>query len=83
MLKTLSNSPDTKRGIMMVKIIVRIYATVMGRTEARAQFKKDIAKQLDALLGFMKEEDWSGLPTSERGAMIANIIQTLRLFTAY
>ena len=35
-LRALKNSPDTKRSILVIRWIARIYSTVMGRHEARA-----------------------------------------------
>ena len=43
-LRAMSNAPDSRRAIEIVRWIVRIYSTIMNRTEARNQFKKEQGK---------------------------------------
>ena len=43
-LRALSNAPDSRRSIQIVRWIVRIYSTVMNRTEAQSQFRKELGK---------------------------------------
>ena len=52
----------------------------MGMSEARAQFKKELAKNLTSLIGVLKE-DWSGVPRADRLELVANCLKALRLFT--
>ena len=63
------------------KWITSSLATVMGRSEARAQFKKDLRHRLHALVRLMKEE-WPNLPRNDYKEIVANGFKTLRLLTS-
>ena len=80
-LRALNNAKDTKQGILIVRWIARIYSTVMGRSEARYQLKKDVTNQLSALIKLLKD-DLSFLPKSVRSEVIANTMKSFRLFTS-
>ena len=53
-LQALNSVPDTPNVISIFILVVKTYSVLMNRSEARSQFKKDVVKQLEALLGLLK-----------------------------